>query len=359
MSAIRVQGLSKVFNVKEKQQGLRGSMQSLFRPVYREKIAVKPIDFSVEEGEILAFMGPNGAGKSTTIKMLTGILHPTAGHAEVLGLCPWKERGRLGFVVGSVFGQKSQLWYHLPPVDSFELLGAVYELPKTDFLRRRDDLAERFEIGPYMNTPVRRLSLGERMRCEIVAALLHSPRVVFLDEPTIGLDIVVKQKIRDLIVEMNREEGTTLFLTSHDAGDIEQLCKRAIVINHGDIILDQEVSRMKRDYLTYKTINLRLKEKPASMELPGVQILKQQGNGLKLNIDTAVINIEEVLGYIVAHYRVEDVTIEDPPMEEIIAKIYERTGGAHSSIAKYPADAEKGAASAGVLHRGKASGGSL
>lgn len=332
MPAIRVQGLTKVFTVKEKRPGLRGSVQALLRPSLKEKVAVKPIDFTVEPGEILAFMGPNGAGKSTTIKMLTGILHPTSGQAEVLGLCPWKERRRLGFVVGSVFGQKSQLWYHLPPADSFELMGKIYELPTADWKKRRDVLAERFEIGPYLHTPVRRLSLGERMRCEIVAALLHRPQVVFLDEPTIGLDVIVKQKIRELILEMNREEGTTLFLTSHDSGDIEQLCRRAIVINHGEIILDQRVSRMKRDYLTYKTIGLRLKERAEAVALPGVRILKQTDAGFKLIVDTAVIGIEEVLGYIVSHCRVEDVTIEDPPMEEIIARIYERTGKADTAL---------------------------
>lgn len=326
VEAIRVQGLSKVFMVKEKEAGLRGSLKSLFRPVFREKIAVKPIDFTVEEGEVLAFMGPNGAGKSTTIKMLAGILHPTSGRAEVMGLTPWKDRRKLGFTVGSVFGQKSQLWYHLPPVDSFELMGSIYELQRAEFIRRRDELIGRFDIGPYVNTPVRKLSLGERMRCEIAAALLHRPKVVFLDEPTIGLDVVVKQKIRELIREMNREEGTTLFLTSHDAGDIEQLCRRAVVINRGEIILDQKVSRMKRDYLTYKTIELRLKEAHAPLILPGVQVLKQKGAGMKLGVDTSVIGIEEVLGHIVANCRVEDVTIEDPPMEEIITQIYERTG---------------------------------
>lgn len=333
MAAIQVEGLCKVFAVKEKQAGLSGSIRSLFRPVYREKVAVKPIDFSVEEGEVLAFMGPNGAGKSTTIKMLTGILHPTGGHAEVLGLVPWKDRRKLGFAVGSVFGQKSQLWYHLPAVDSFELIGSIYELSRTDYIRRRDELIDRFGIGPYVHTPVRKLSLGERMRCEIAAALLHRPRVVFLDEPTIGLDVVVKQKIRELIREMNREEGTTLFLTSHDAGDIEQLCRRAVVINGGDIILDQKVSRMKRDYLTYKTIELRLKETHTNgpVRLPGVRVDKHKGTGMKLNVDTSVIGIEEVLGHIVANYRVEDVTIEDPPMEEIITRIYERTGREEAS----------------------------
>jgi ABC-2 type transport system ATP-binding protein len=231
-----------------KKTGLLESMKNLFNPSLSEQIAVHPIDFQVEQGEILAFLGSNGAGKSTTIKMLTGILHPTCGRAEVLGFNPWQERKKLAFHIGSVFGQKSQLWYHLPPIDTFELMSRIYELPRGDYQKRRDELIERFELGEFLETPVRKLSLGQRMRCEIAATLLHRPKIVFLDEPTIGLDVVVKHKIRDLIKEMNQEEGTTLFITSHDAGDIEQLCKRAIVINHGKIILDDTVSNLKRQF---------------------------------------------------------------------------------------------------------------
>ncbi|ASS76675.1 ABC transporter [Tumebacillus algifaecis] len=326
MSAIRVQGLTKSFTMKHKQAGLKGSLRGLFNPTVTEKVAVKPIDFTVEPGEVLAFLGPNGAGKSTTIKMLTGILHPSGGEASVLGYRPWTERQKLAFRIGSVFGQKSQLWYHLPPLDTFELMGRIYEVGPNDFRKRRDDLIERFELGPYLHTAVRKLSLGERMRCEIAAALLHRPQIVFLDEPTIGLDVVVKQKIRELIREMNKEEGTTLFLTSHDAGDIEQLCKRAIVINHGQIILDDSVTNMKRDFLTYKTVQLKLADTPDHFELHGVQIVKQKGSGLKLSVDTAQTTIEEVLSYIVHNHRLVDVTIEDPPMEEIITHIYARTG---------------------------------
>ncbi|MGZ4113300.1 MAG: ABC transporter ATP-binding protein [Tumebacillaceae bacterium] len=326
MTAIRVQGLTKSFSVKHKQAGLKGSLQGLFKPQLSEKVAVQPIDFTVEQGEVLAFLGPNGAGKSTTIKMLTGILHPTAGDAKVLGYRPWEDRQKLAFLIGSVFGQKSQLWYHLPPIDTFELMGRIYEMRTGDYLKRRDELVERFELGPYLHTPVRKLSLGERMRCEIAAALLHRPQIVFLDEPTIGLDVIVKQKIRELIREMNREEGTTLFLTSHDAGDIEQLCKRAIVINHGQIILDDTVSDLKREYFTHKTIHLKLHETPESFAIPGVTIVKQKGSGLNLSVDTSQTSIERVLAHIVQHYRLEDVTIEDPSMEEIITHIYARTG---------------------------------
>ncbi|MDF2720265.1 MAG: transporter, partial [Paenibacillus sp.] len=203
MKAIRVNGLTKRFRQKRKKEGFAGSVRALFKPEYTEKTAVHGIDFEVEAGEFLAFLGPNGAGKSTTIKMLTGILHPTDGYAEVLGYCPWKERKKLAYRVGSVFGQKSQLWYHLPPTDTFELMRHIYELDEKDYKRRRAELIERFELGPYIDVPVRKLSLGERMRCEIAAALLHRPGIVFLDEPTIGLDVVVKQKIRELLREMN------------------------------------------------------------------------------------------------------------------------------------------------------------
>ncbi|SEN30203.1 ABC transporter ATP-binding protein [Lihuaxuella thermophila] len=322
--AIKVKGLSKSFAVKHKKTGFLESLKSLFNPTFSEVTAVHPIDFQVEQGEIVAFLGPNGAGKSTTIKMLTGILHPTQGSAEVLGFNPWQERAKLAFHIGSVFGQKSQLWYHLPPIDTFELMSRIFELPRADYLKRRDELIERFELGALMNIPVRKLSLGQRMRCEMAAALLHRPQIVFLDEPTIGLDVVVKHKIRDLIKEMNKEEGTTLFITSHDAGDIEQLCKRAIVINHGQIILDDTVSNMKRQFLKHKTIHLKLQEVPGQFNVPGVKLVKQKGAGIRLSVDTSQISIENVLSYIVQNYQLVDVTIEDPSMEEIITHIYEQ-----------------------------------
>ncbi|TBL81829.1 ABC transporter ATP-binding protein [Paenibacillus thalictri] len=327
MSAIRVQGLTKCFVVKKKSAGFTSSLKSLFKPETMVKTAVHPLDFSVEQGETLAFLGPNGAGKSTTIKMLTGILHPSSGSAEVLGCKPWADRKRLAFHIGSVFGQKSQLWYHLPAADSFELMSRIYELNRMDFAKRQEDLVERFEIGPYMNIPVRKLSLGERMRCELAAALLHRPNIVFLDEPTIGLDVVVKHKIRQLILEMNREEGTTVFLTSHDSGDIEQLCKRAIVINHGQLILDQDVATMKRELLTHKSIRLQLLEDSEPLSMPGVETVEHTGQTMRLAVDTRRVSMEAVLARIVAACRIQDVTIEDPSMEEIITHIYARKAG--------------------------------
>src|SRR6266496_289832 len=271
MPIIEVERLAKTFRPRDRAAGLTSSLRSFIAPRYREREAVKHISFTLEPGEILAFIGPNGAGKSTTIKMLTGILYPSAGKAHVLGLTPWQQRRKLAFRIASVFGQKSQLWYHLPPQDTFGLLARIYELDMNEYRKRRDFLVDVFDIADYMCTPARKLSLGERMRCELAAALLHRPSVIFLDEPTIGLDVIAKQRIRDLIGQLNVEEGVTVFLTSHDAGDVEQVCRRAIVINHGEIILDTPVAKMKRDYLKAKTVNLLLEE-------PAHTLLKTDSN---------------------------------------------------------------------------------
>jgi ABC-2 type transport system ATP-binding protein len=323
LPAIEVHQLTKTFIAHEKQPGLRGSVRALFRPIERQTQAVKGITFGVEEGERLAFIGPNGAGKSTTIKMLVGILYPTSGEAQVLGKVPWRERGRLAYQISAVFGQKSQLWYHLPPCDSFDLLSRIYELDQRAYRERLAYLVELFEIGEHLQTPVRKLSLGERMRCEVAAALLHRPRILFLDEPTIGLDVVVKQRIRDLILELNQQEGVTIFLTSHDAGDVEVLCKRAMVINHGTVIYDGRVSTLKRDYIRTKTISLKLSEPWQGYDGPGVQVLKHKDYGIKLEVDTTAAPIEAVIGQLLARYAIADITVDNPPMEEIIGRIYE------------------------------------
>ncbi len=326
MAIIETHRLTKTFVTREKQAGLQGSLRALFRPVRRETQAVKEITFTVNEGERMAFIGPNGAGKSTTIKMLVGILYPTSGQAHVLGKTPWKERQRLAYEIGAVFGQKSQLWYHLPPADSFDLLARIYELDSAVYRQRLAYLVELFEIGEHLQTPVRKLSLGERMRCEIAASLLHHPRILFLDEPTIGLDVVVKQRIRDLILELNQKEGVTVFLTSHDAGDVEVLCKRAMVINHGEVIYDGRVSTLKRDYIHTKTISMKLGEPWQGFDGSGVRVLKQKGYGVKLKVDTKRVSIEEVMGQLLRRYAIVDINVDNPPMEEIIARIYEAGG---------------------------------
>lgn len=327
MAAITVEHLSKKFKTRIKKEGLNESVKALFKSQYKDIDAVHDVCFSVEKGEILAFIGPNGAGKSTTIKMMTGILHPTAGHMDVLGLNPARDRMKLSYRIGTVFGQKSQLWFHLPPMDSFRLLGSIYDLDREEYKKRLAMLIDMFEIGPFADQPVRKLSLGQRVRCEIAASLLHSPEIIFLDEPTIGLDVVVKQRIRELIISLNREEGVTIFLTSHDAGDIEQLCRRAMVIDHGTVIMDESVKKLKYDYLNKKVISVRYTDTVELPAIEGVSVMKAAANAAKLEVDTRNTNIGSIMQLISATGTVADITISDPPMEEIIAEIFRREGG--------------------------------
>jgi ABC-2 type transport system ATP-binding protein len=324
MPIIDVHDLAKTFALKQKEAGLRGSLKSIVRPNYQHVAAVRGIRFSLEAGELLAFIGPNGAGKSTTIKMLTGILFPSRGEAQVLGLTPWRDRRRLAYRIGSVFGQKPQLWYHLPPIDTFNLLSKIYELESRDFRERMGFLIEAFDIADLIHTPVRKLSLGQRMRCEIAASLLHRPQVIFLDEPTIGLDVVAKQKLRDTIRLLHAEEGTTIFLTSHDAGDIESLCKRVIIVNHGAILYDDRISALKRHYLTHKIIDVRFAEAlGGEFVLPRVEVLKTGTYGVKLRFDTRATPVDEVIQRLMADRDVVDISVNDPPLEEVIARIYQ------------------------------------
>jgi ABC-2 type transport system ATP-binding protein len=325
VSIITTSGLTKRFQRKQKSPGVRGSVRNLFKANWEELVAVQGIDLEVKEGERLAFIGPNGAGKSTTIKMFVGILHPTSGDARVMGKVPWRERAQLSRDIGVVFGQKSQLWYHLPPEDSFDLLAEIYDIEQGAYRARLGRLVDMFELGSLLQTPVRQQSLGQRMRCEIAASLLHNPAVIFLDEPTIGLDVVVKQRIRDLILELNRQDGVTVFLTSHDAGDMEVLCSRAVVINHGRIIYDGKVSTLKREYIRSKTISLKLRDSWRGFSMDGVRVLKQKGYGVKLEVDTFISPIDKVVDFLLAEYSVADISVDDPPMEKVIAAIYGHT----------------------------------
>src|SRR5512134_634917 len=249
---------------------MSGSMRALFKPEYSSVEAVCKLTFQMEAGELLGFIGPNGAGKSTTIKMLTGILHPTDGEARVLGYIPWTERQKLAYHIGTVFGQRPQLWYHLPAIDTFTLFGRIYEMEDRETKMRIGQIAEAFEIQDLLETPVRKLSLGQRMRCEVAASLLHRPKLLLLDEPSIGLDVVAKQHIRDSIRRMSQEEGVGVLLTSHDAGDLEALCRRVIIINHGQIVYEDKVSNLKRRFLTTKLVQVRYADEVAKdYSLPG------------------------------------------------------------------------------------------
>lgn len=323
MSIIEVSNLCKTFNIRTKEPGLKGSFKSIFSPSFRKIKAVNNISFEVEKGEILAFIGPNGAGKSTTIKMMTGILYPSSGQIEVLGMNPATERKKLSYKIGTVFGQKSQLWFHLPPLDSFNLLGNIYDIDKDRLKKRIEMLKEIFEIGDLMDIPVRKLSLGQRIRCEIAASILHEPEIIFLDEPTIGLDVVVKQNIRELILRLNKEEKTTIFLTSHDAGDIEQLCKRAIIINHGEVVLNESIKTLKYDYLNKKIINIKYNENVDIGNL-NLNIIKNKGDAVKVQVDTSKEDIEEAITSLIKCGKVNDITISEPPLEEVISYIYKQ-----------------------------------
>ena len=326
MPAITVRNLRKTFQMKRKAAGLRGSLRALWRPAYQSIEAVRGLSFEMEEGELLGFIGPNGAGKSTTIKILTGILHPSSGEASVLGHVPWQQRQDLAFQIGSVFGQRPQLWYHLPAVDTFYLFGKIYELEDAALRNRIAFLAEAFEIEELLETPVRKLSLGQRMRCEVAASLLHKPRVLLLDEPSIGLDVVAKQRLRMTIQRMSELEGVGVLLTSHDAGDIEALCRRVIIVNHGEIVYRDKVSALKRRYLTVKTVDVRYNEQiPPDFGLPGVETLKVGRYGAKLRFDTRETPVEPVISGLAAAGSLADVTVSEPSLEDVISAIYERT----------------------------------
>ena len=326
MPAITVRNLRKTFQMKRKAAGMRGSLRALWRPAYQSIEAVRGLSFEMEEGELLGFIGPNGAGKSTTIKILTGILHPSSGEASVLGHVPWQQRQDLAFQIGSVFGQRPQLWYHLPAVDTFYLFGKIYELDDAALRSRIAFLAEAFEIEELLETPVRKLSLGQRMRCEVAASLLHKPRVLLLDEPSIGLDVVAKQRLRMTIQRMSELEGVGVLLTSHDAGDIEALCRRVIIVNHGEIVYRDKVSALKRRYLTVKTVDVRYNEQlPPDFGLPGVETLKVGRYGAKLRFDTRETPVEPVISGLAAAGSLADVTVSEPSLEDVISAIYERT----------------------------------
>lgn len=299
-------------------------MRALVKPEYSQVEAVRGLSFSMEAGELLGFIGPNGAGKSTTIKILTGILHPSGGEANVLGFVPWRERQKLAYQIGTVFGQRPQLWYHLPAIDTFKLFGKIYDLDDRETEKRIAFLSEAFEIGDLLETPVRKLSLGQRMRCEVAASLLHRPKLLLLDEPSIGLDVVAKQHIRDAIRTMSTEENVGVLLTSHDAGDLEALCKRVIIVNHGQIVYQDKVSNLKRKYLTTKLVEVRYAEQVAAdFSLDGVEILKVGHYGVKLKFDVQRVPVEKVLAHLTDSGSVVDITISDPPLEEVIAKIYQ------------------------------------
>lgn len=325
MSIIEVKKLSKNFKVKVKEKGLKNSLKAIIKPKYKTVRAVKNISFEVEKGEMIAFIGPNGAGKSTTIKMLTGILYPNNGSIKVLGIDPQKERKKLAYEIGTVFGQKEQLWTHLTPYDNFKFFGAIYDIPESRVEKKIEELKMLFELDDFINTPVRNLSLGQRIRCEIVASLIHEPKILFLDEPTIGLDPVVKENIRTLIKRMNKEYKTTVFLTSHDVSDIEKLCKRVIIINNGQVVLDDTMENLKYHYLNKKIVDAKMKERVNLDDEDGITILKDKGYNLKIEVDIQKRSVADALKLLNPD-NIIDINISNVPLEDIISDIYKKEG---------------------------------
>ena len=323
MSIIEVKKLSKAFKVKTKEKGFKGSIKSMFKPKYKIVHAVKNINLNIEKGEIIAFIGPNGAGKSTTIKMLTGILYPDSGSIKVMGIDPVKERKKLAYEIGTVFGQKEQLWTHLTPYDNFKFFAAIYDIPNSVAEKKINELIVLFELNDFINTPVRNLSLGQRIRCEIVASLIHEPKVLFLDEPTIGLDPVVKENIRSLIKRMNKEYKTTIFLTSHDVSDIEKLCKRVIIINNGQVVLDDTMENLKYHYLNKKIVEVKMKERVSINDEEGINVLKDKGYNLKVEVDITKRSVTDVIKLLNPD-NIIDINISNVPLEEIISSIYKK-----------------------------------
>lgn len=321
MAVIQVNNLSKDFKVKVKEKGLKGSLKSLVKPKYKIIKAVKNISLSVEKGEMIAFIGPNGAGKSTSIKMMTGILYPDKGDIDILGFNPVKDRKKLAYEIGCVFGQKEQLWTHLTPYDNFKFFGAIYDIPESIVEKKIKELNDLFELNEFINTPVRNLSLGQRIRCEIVASLIHEPKILFLDEPTIGLDPVVKENIRTLIKRMNKEYKTTVVLTSHDVSDIEKLCKRVIIVNKGQIVLDDSMENLKYHYLNKKIVEAKMKEQVNLDDEEGITILKDKGYNLKIEVDTKKRSVSDALKLLNPD-NIVDINISNVPLENIISDIY-------------------------------------
>ncbi len=317
--AVHVDDLSKFFEVPEREPGLRAALVSLVRRTTREVRAVDAISFRIEPGEVVGFLGPNGAGKTTTLKMLSGLLHPSSGVATVLGHVPSKREREYLSRITLVMGNRNQLQWDLPALDSFELNRAIYRIPRPDFTPLRDELIELLDVGELVKKPVRNLSLGERMKVEIVGSLLHRPQVLFLDEPTIGLDVTMQKRIRSFIAEYNRRYGATVLLTSHYMADVVALCRRVIVIHHGEILFDGPLARLGDQFAAWKTITVELQEGGVDLSRYG-DVVESDGDRVKLRVPKA--ETARVTAQLLAERDVADLTVEDPPIEDVIELVF-------------------------------------
>ena len=327
MKIISVKDLSKTFKKPIREEGLKGMIKALFSRKYEEVHAVDGISFDIEEGEIVGYIGANGAGKSTTIKMMCGILHPTGGSVTVDGLDFEKNRQKINKRMGVVFGQKTQLWWDIPLIETFKILKSIYEVPDEEYNERFEYLCELLDMKPFLTQTVRSLSLGQRMRADFAAALIHSPKIVYLDEPTIGLDVLVKDKIRGAIKELNKKYNITVILTTHDMKDIEELCNRIIIIDKGKILYDGSLANIKYRFGNTKTVflpsNVELDEAKLKDRFAGVEI-EHQDDKLELKFSLNDVDLDDMLLYLINTYHIKDFKIEDISIEDITKKLYEK-----------------------------------
>jgi len=321
---IDAQNLCKEFRVARQRSGRFSGLRSLLAREYNTKVAIRDLSLQIAAGELVGYIGPNGAGKSTTIKMLTGILVPTAGHLQVRGLVPYRQRVQYARQIGVVFGQRTQLWWDLPTIESLELLRYMYGMGEAAYRRNLARLTELLELGPFLPTPVRQLSLGQRMRADLAAALLHDPAILYLDEPTVGLDVVAKQRIREFIREINRERGVTVILTTHDMQDVEKLCNRTILIDGGSLVYDGPLAALRERYGTHRTLVIDLEGEGAPPpEVQGAVRIRSEGNRHWLRFDRRDVTASELIARVNAQCSVRDLTVEEPETEAIIRRIYQ------------------------------------
>jgi len=319
---IVVRDLTKTFHVSERGRGTRGAIAGLVRRRRRVVRALDGVSFDIPRGDLVGYIGPNGAGKSTTIKILSGILVPDAGVCEVDGRVPWKDRREHVGRIGVVFGQRTQLWWDLPVIESFELLRDIYSVPSSRYRVTLDRLVQLLDLAKLLDVPVRQLSLGQRMRCDLVAALLHEPQLLFLDEPTIGLDAFSKLAMRDFIRELNTERGVTVILTTHDMDDIEALCRRLIILGEGRVVSDGSINDIRRRIGNERRLTVDLEDDCGSFHDPDARVVEQEGHRVRLSYDPSEVSSADLVRRIMDTHRVRDLYMENPPIEEIIARIY-------------------------------------
>jgi ABC-2 type transport system ATP-binding protein len=322
MSFIDVKNISKTFKVAKRKSGLKATLKSFFKKNYIYIDAVKDVSFQIEKGEIVGYIGPNGAGKSTTIKILSGILIPDNGSCTINGMIPWKEREKYVSNIGVVFGQRSQLWWDIPAEDTFDLLKDIYKLDENEYQKTKENLVKMLDIETIIQIPVRQLSLGQRMRCEIAASLIHKPTILFLDEPTIGLDAVSKQIVRDFIKNLNKENNTTVILTTHDMTDIEALAKRIILIGKGEILYDGTLNNLKNKYGNLKKVVINTKNILKRIIKKGIINQEKIDDGYSFTIDINDLSISNFLKYLSEKLNIEDVEIDNENIDSIIVKLY-------------------------------------